>query len=172
MKSEKEKHSIMTCLSERVEARFYIICQNRVTKYRWNATWKIINLIFSMPIYLSFPLLKTTTSREERSTCYTVAVPLHRSTISAKNYANFLQNLAFESLFHRYFIYSPSYQEMLYCTNLNLAVKLKTIVLLCQVTSFLTDPKLVWIIGNLRLDKFVYHGGWGVLIYLWKLNFL
>ena len=130
------------------------------------------NLIFSMPIYLSFPLLKTTTSREERSTCHTVAVPLHRSTISAKSHPNFLQNLAFESLFQRYFIYSPSYQEMLYCTNLNLAVKLKTIVLLCQLTSFQTDPKLVWIIGNLRLDKFVYHGGWGVLIDLWKMNFL
>ena len=32
--------------------------------------------------YLSFRLLKTTKSREERSTCYTVSVPLHLCTIS------------------------------------------------------------------------------------------
>ena len=73
----------MTCPSERVEARFYIICQNGVTKYRLNASWKIKNLIFSRQIYVSFQLLKKTTkSREERSTCHTVAVLLHRSTIS------------------------------------------------------------------------------------------
>ena len=41
-----------------------------------------------------------------------------------------------------------SYQEMVYCTNLNLPIKLKAIVLLFQVTPFQTDPKLVWIIRN------------------------
>ena len=41
-----------------------------------------------------------------------------------------------------------SYQEMVFCTNLNLPIKLKAIVLLFQVTPFQTDPKLVWIIRN------------------------
>ena len=36
-----------------------------------------------------------------------------------------------------------SYQEMVYCTDLNLPIKLKAIVILFQ-----TDPKLVWIIRN------------------------
>jgi len=50
---------------------------------------------------------------------------------------------------------------MVYCTDLNLPIKLKTIVLLFQVTPSQTDPKLVCIIGNLRLDKRVYHVGMG-----------
>jgi len=36
----------------------------------------------------------------------TVAIPLHRSTILAKNHPNFLQNPAFDSLFHRHFSFS------------------------------------------------------------------
>ena len=61
---------------------------------------------------------------------------------------------------------------MVYCTDLNLPIKLKTIVLLFQVTPSQTDPKLVWIIGNLRLDKLVYHVGMGtVLIDLWRMKF-
>ena len=61
---------------------------------------------------------------------------------------------------------------MLYYTNLNLPIKLKTIVLLFQVTPFQTETKLVRIMGNLRLDKLVHHGRWGVLIDLSRIKFL
>ena len=51
------------------------------------------------------------------------------------------------------------YQEMVYCTDLNLLINVKTIVPWFQVTPTQTKPKLVLIIGNLGLAN---RGGGGL----------
>ena len=50
---------------------------------------------------------------------------------------------------------------MVYCTDLNLLINVKTIVPWLQVTPAQTKPKLVSIIGNLGRDKLV-NGGVGM----------
>ena len=55
---------------------------------------------------------------------------------------------------------------MVYCTDLNLLINVRTIVPWFQVTPTQTKPKLVLIIGNLGLASRGGRGGWEFYIVL------